>query len=127
MMIRFEQASFENLKMALQRFVPHYAEFDMKLPNEIEFDVGPGDVLWNAFLYHCHWTDITYENPILDIMGIEVSFNQIEDSDEQDISIDFPAFRSVSISAYQEIETWILPLTGWVYLGIYNFKVDVVF
>ena len=31
----------------------------------------------------------------------------------------------MSISAHQEVDTW-LPLTGWVYLGIYNFKVDVV-
>jgi len=100
MMFRIEQAALDNLFMALQKFIPHYFEFDMKLPHEIEFDVGPGDFLWDAFVYHCHWTDITYENPILDIMGIDVKFNQIEETDEQDITIDFPAFRSVSISAF---------------------------
>ena len=70
MMLRIEQASLDNLFMALQKFFPHYYEFDMKLPNEIEFDAGPGDVLWDSLVYHCHWTDITYENPILDIIGI---------------------------------------------------------
>jgi len=51
----------------------------------------------------------------------------LEDTDEQVIHIDFPALRSVAISAYQEIDTWIIPATGWVFLGIYNFKVDVTF
>lgn len=99
----------------------------MKLPDQIEFDVGPGDILWDAFLYHCSWTDIEYQNPILDIMGIQVEFNQMEDSDEQDVSIDFPAFRQMTIQAYQEIDTWIIPATGFVYLGIFDFKVDITF
>jgi len=60
MMIRIEQASLDNLFLALQKFVPHYFEFDLKLPNELEFEVGPGDVFWDAFLYHVSWTDITY-------------------------------------------------------------------
>jgi hypothetical protein len=127
MMMRVEQASLDNLFLALQKFVPHYFEFDMKLPHELEFEFGPGDFFWDAFLYHISWTDITYENPILDIMGIKVEFNQMEDSDEQDVTIDFPALRSMSISAYQEMDTWIIPATGWVFLGIYNFKVDLVF
>ena len=37
--LRIEQASLDNLFLALQRFIPHYLEFDMKLPNEIEFEV----------------------------------------------------------------------------------------
>lgn len=51
----------------------------------------------------------------------------MEDSDEQDVSIDFPAFRQMTIQAYQEIDTWIIPATGFVYLGIFDFKVDITF
>ena len=32
MMIRFEQAALDPLFMALQKFIPHYFEMDMKLP-----------------------------------------------------------------------------------------------
>jgi len=71
-MIRIEQASLDNWWMALQKFFPHYFQFDLDIPRNIEFDIGFGDILWGIFTRHVSWSDIIYENPILDIMNIKV-------------------------------------------------------
>ena len=74
MMVRIEQASLDKLWMALQKFLPHYLEFDMNLPKNLEFDIGFGDILGGALTRHVSWSDITYESPVLDIVDIKVEF-----------------------------------------------------
>ena len=45
----------------------------------------------------------------------------------QKILIDFPAIRDLWISAYQDVDTWILPATGQVELEIKYFDINAIF
>jgi hypothetical protein len=82
----------------------------MNLPHMIEFDVGYGDVLWNLLTAHVSWSDITYKDAILDVLGIRIDFFGEEGYVGQKVHVDFPFIKEWGISAYQEVEN---DLVGW--------------
>lgn len=105
MQIRLEQATIEGLKRAMSRFLPRFIKYDMNLPTELtyKFDAGLGLFDWNF-----QWTDVTYDQPQLDILDVQVNLTN-NDFWGPRVSIDFPAIESWKISANQQLNTWILP------------------
>ena len=85
------------MKKAMARFLPRYIKYDMNLPKELnyKFETGVGLFDWNF-----RWTNITYDQPKLDILDVQVNLTN-SDLTGPRMNIDFPAIESWKISAHQ--------------------------
>lgn len=90
--------------------MPHYIDSDLRLPNEIKFDVGLGDFCWGLFTWHIEWLNIKYDNAIWDFN--DVVFNITRILDLPLIKVDFPAIKKWEINADQTIDSEIVPANG---------------
>lgn len=82
----------------MERFLPEYIGQDAlsELPTEKSFEY---DILnLDFFSYKIDWTDITYDEPTLDIQDIKIEFEA--NYGRQLIKIDFPAIKEWEIDAY---------------------------
>lgn len=66
MMFRLDEASVKGFKRGAQQFLPHYLNTDIKLPDDMMWDFGLGDILWGLFTWHVEWYNIAYDNAIWD-------------------------------------------------------------
>lgn len=101
-MMRLDQSSINGFKNAMMRFLPHYINHDLKLPESYYIEVGFGDILWGAFTRHISWTDVKYGPILTDLKDsyFEIDSTLGEDVDLNMIKIDFPAIQDWSIKAY---------------------------
>ena len=67
MIMRIEQHSINQVKNAMQEFLPHYLNFDMKLPTEYEYSFS---LLFDLLVWNVKWTNISYSEAQLDINDI---------------------------------------------------------
>lgn len=101
-MFRIDQSSINGFKNAMMKFLPHFINHDMKLPDSYYIEVGFGDILWGAFTRHISWTDVKYGPIITDLKDSYFSIDSTlgEDIDLNMIKLDFPYFQKWSIKAY---------------------------
>jgi len=62
---RIQQRTVEELKKAMQYFLPHYVTFDIDLDKKEEWEV---DLLFGLWKYKFEWSNIKYDQPDLDIL-----------------------------------------------------------
>jgi len=95
MQIRLEQKSLDALKMAMQRFFPHYFNADINFPREYEFDFG----LYVDFLtWHFKWSNIQYTQAQLDIQDVKVLVTR--GYDRGLLKVDLPLLENWEITAH---------------------------
>jgi hypothetical protein len=101
-MMRLDQSSINGFKNAMMKFLPHYINHDLKLPDSYYIEVGFGDILWGAFTRHISWTDVKYMPILTDLQHthFDIDSELGADIDLNMIKIDFPAIKDWKIKAY---------------------------
>lgn len=69
--VRIQQKTVDQLKHALQPFLPHFLTYDMKLAKTEEYDFK---LLFGLLKYHFIWENITYEQPTMDLLDTNIIF-----------------------------------------------------
>jgi len=88
MQLRLEQQTINSFKRAMEEFLPHYINVDMKLPQSYHYEFG---LFFNLLQWKITWTDIEYSNVDLDIADVEISLTR--SFDKSLISVKFPAIK----------------------------------
>ena len=73
MILRLEEKSIDASKRAMQEFLPHYINMDMKLPLEFEYEFG---LFFQMLVWKAKWTNIEYEDIKLDIEDVKVEMTR---------------------------------------------------
>jgi hypothetical protein len=73
--VRLQQRTVNQLKKAMQEFLPHFITYDIGLNNlKEEWDMSMLFGLWN---YHFEFTNIHYNQPTMDMLDTKVSFTDL--------------------------------------------------
>jgi len=104
MIMRIEQHSINQVKKAMEEFLPHYLNVDMQLPTEYEYTFS---LMFDLLVWNVKWTNIQYSEAQLDIGDIQIALTR--DFDMSMISIKFPALKHWEISATQDVNFWFIP------------------
>ena len=82
----------------MAKFVPRYLKYDANLPTDFEykFDNGMGLLDWRFV-----WSDITYSQPKLDILDIDLKLRDPHYISKRPVvNLNFPAIKEWTISAH---------------------------
>ncbi|MFN9898766.1 MAG: hypothetical protein ACK55Z_08245 [bacterium] len=69
-MLRLEQKTITQFKKAMEKFLPDYLNYDMKLPHEYSYNFEwlVGLIKWSIM-----WKNISYKKVDLDVQDIQVA------------------------------------------------------
>jgi hypothetical protein len=116
--VRIEQSTVEQWKVAMQRFLPHYITYDLKLA---ETEHWTFKTLFGLLKYHWTWTDIRYDQPDLDMIDTKIEFTDI--LDKQMLKVNFATMKYWKIRANQNVDFIFWPQDSVIVLEFRNFDV----
>lgn len=103
----------------MAKFFPHYLNADLKLPSYADYNFG---LLFDLIHYEVKWSNITYSEAKLDIKDVRLDFSR--KYDKSLIKVDFPAIEDWTISANQEVNTWLFPESSPIELVFKDLDID---
>jgi hypothetical protein len=89
------------------------------MPEKLHYEFG---FFFGLFNWKIDWTEITANEPELDIKDIKLNFTHKYDFAL--VKLDFPAIKHWEIDAMQEVNSWILPSKSKVELIFKDFDID---
>ena len=104
MAVRIQQHTVEQAKTMMQRFLPHFLEYDLGLDQSEEGEVWDYKAFFGLYNFHFAFKNITYEMPVLDIRDTKIDFTR--HFDRPMIKVAFPGLRSWKIEADLELDTF---------------------
>lgn len=85
--LRLQQKTVNQLKSAMQKFLPHYITYDLGInKKKEEWDMG---LLFGLLKYHIEFSDIHYAEPTLDLRDTRILFTDL--FDRPMLKVHFPA------------------------------------
>jgi hypothetical protein len=76
--------------------LPHFIELSPEFHEKEEWDLN---IFFGLLKYHFVWSDITYDEPILDILDTTVNFE--DKMGKHMLKVNFPALEYWKINAHQ--------------------------
>ena len=102
--LRIVQKTVDELKNSLQKFLPHYLEYDLDLSKKTEWDLS---MLMGFWTYHFIFENVRYDIPNLDLYDTKFRFTNM--FDHPMLKVNCPALKSWKIEFEMSANTWILP------------------
>ena len=105
--LRLEQATMNAWIRAMSGFLPHYIEYDMKMPKTKHYEFN----LFSTYTWIIDFYDISFdETAQFDIRDVKVEFMPlILEEHPPMIKIDFPALKQLKWNAYMNSNMWWIP------------------
>ena len=103
-------------------FLPHYLNFDLDLPKEADYTLS---MFFDLIHYEIKWKNITYSEAKLDIDDIKLDLTR--KYDKSLVKVDFPVLENWTISAENEINTWLIPADSLIKLQFVDFDLNTQF
>ena len=104
--LRLNQQTINEFKKAMEEFLPHFVDADLKLPTEFEQTF---ELLWGLIKVDYIWTDIAYMTPRLDVADVDIEIMKYEEfGNASTIKLYMPIIEYWEMSGHQEQKHWLL-------------------
>lgn len=104
--MRLNQQTINEFKKAMEEFLPHFVDADLKFPTEYEQTF---ELLFGLITFDIKWEDVTYNTPRLDVADIDIELNTFPQfNNASAFKMYFPAIEYWEMTAHQIQKHWLV-------------------